>query len=260
MDKAKIKEAARHLLEARNEHKALEALPDGCRPADPDDSYRIQDFLLENIDDSYFGWKVGATNEHAQKSFNLNEPFSGRLLSERAHKSPAALPASRFFMRAVECEVAFAMDRDLPASGAPYSRDDVVQAAAAVHPAIEVADSRFSDFRGVGGLSLIADNAIDGAFVYGKAVRGWRTMELEAHSVSLMVNGARVSHGDGAAVLGDPVASLVWLVNNVTGRGHDVRKGELITTGSWTGIHMAAAGDVLCADFGQLGRIDLRFE
>lgn len=260
MNESKAREAARLLENARTGLAPMDALPEDCRPQSVQDAYRIQDALIELIDDVTFGWKVGATNEMAQQSFGIDSPFSGRLLVSRAVKSPATVKASLFSMCAIECEVAFAMDRDLPASGNPYALEDVFQVANEVHPAIEIVDSRFTDFRSVGGPSAIADNGLDGGFVYGKAVKGWRTMELEAHTVSLIVNGSRVGQGSGAAVLGHPVNALHWLVNNVTGRGMDIRKGELVTTGTWTGIYMAQPGDVVCADFGELGRIELRIE
>ncbi len=258
MNESTAKEAARLLASARSERSPLEALPESCRPQNESDAYRVQDALVELIDDDTFGWKVGATNEVAQQGFGISAPFWGRLLASRAIKSPATVQASNFSMCAIECEVAFVMDRDLPVANGPYALDDVIQAAGQAHPAIEIVDCRFNDFRSVGGYSVIADNGIDGGFVYGKAVRGWRTMELEAHSVSLIVNGGRVSQGNGAAVLGNPVNALHWLVNAVNDRGFDVRKGEFITTGSWTGIHMGQPGDAICADFGELGRIELR--
>jgi len=260
MNESTVKDAARLLAEARANLAPIEALPEKCRPHGEDDAYRIQDALIELIDDVTFGWKVGATNETAQQAFGIDRPFSGRLLVSRAVKSPASLKASTFSTCIIECEVAFELDRDLPASGAPYELEDVYKAASAVHPAIEIVDSRFTDFRSAGGYSAIADNALDGGFVYGNAVRGWRTMELEAHTVSLIVNGGRISQGSGAAVLGHPVNALHWLVNSVTGRGFDIRKGELVTTGTWTGPHVAQPGDAVCADFGELGRIELRIE
>ncbi|MDX1512759.1 MAG: fumarylacetoacetate hydrolase family protein [Gammaproteobacteria bacterium] len=260
MDEGRVKKAARLLADARDNRTQLDALPDDLRPTSETDAYQIQDALVEMIDDTTFGWKVGATNELAQQGFGLDNPFSGRLLASRAEKSPARLEAGDFSMFAIECEVAFAISRDLPAGDGRYELDEVAQAAGAVHAAIEIVDSRFKDFRAVGGLSVIADNGVDGGFVYGKAVKGWRTMELEDHTVSLIVNGGRVSQGNGAAALGSPVNSLHWLVNHVTKRGIDIRKGELITTGSWTGIYMAKPGDAVCADFGEIGRIELRIE
>lgn len=260
MNDSAIKKAARLLAEARETLTPMDALPEDCRPQNEDDAYRIQDALVELVDDVTFGWKVGATNDMAQAAFGIDHPFSGRLLVSRAVKSPATLKASLFSMCAIECEVAFEMSRDLPASRGPYELQDVIQAANVVHPAIEVADSRFTDFRTVGGYSAIADNGLDGGFVYGNAVKGWRTMELEAHTVTLIINRGRIGHGSGAAVLGHPVNALHWLVNNVAGRGLDVRKGEMITTGTWTGVHIARPGDAVCADFGELGRIELRIE
>lgn len=49
-------------------------------------------------------------------------------------------------MRVGEPEFAFRMARDLAPRATPYSVDDVLNAVATLHPAIELPDSRFADF------------------------------------------------------------------------------------------------------------------
>ena len=65
--------------------------------------------------------------------------------------------------------------------------------------------------------------------------------------------------GTGSLVLGHPFKSLVWLANNVGRLGHTLTKGQVLTTGSMTGIYQVPQGAEAIGDFGRLGRVVARF-
>ena len=50
-----------------------------------------------------------------------------------------------------------------------------------------------------------------------------------------------------------------WLVNSVVRRGFTIAKGQVLTTGSMTGIVYADQGTHAVGDFGRLGKVDARF-
>jgi 2-keto-4-pentenoate hydratase len=75
----------------------------------------------------------------------------------------------------------------------------------------------------------------------------------------MIVNGETVAEGSGANVLGDPVEALVWLANDQRERGAGLLAGQVVITGSCTGVNMAVAGDRVRADFGELGAVELEF-
>jgi 2-keto-4-pentenoate hydratase len=59
--------------------------------------------------------------------------------------------------------------------------------------------------------------------------------------------------------MGDPIEALAWLANHLSRRAIGLRGGEIVTTGSCTGITKVAAGAKVRADFGSLGEIVIHF-
>jgi 2-keto-4-pentenoate hydratase len=68
---------------------------------------------------------------------------------------------------------------DLPAAKAPYGRDHVANAIAAVMAAFDLVDEREADYRRLAAqvLILIADNAWNAGIVLGPPVRHWGTVD-----------------------------------------------------------------------------------
>jgi 2-keto-4-pentenoate hydratase len=145
----------------------------------------------------------------------------------------------------------------------PYSVAEVMAAIASLHPAIEVPDSRFADFTLAGEAQIIADNACAHEFVLGNAAPPyWRTADLSTHRVHGRVSGSARSYardGSGAAVLGDPLAALLWLVNELSSLGITLRRDQVVTTGACTIPLEVKAGDHVLADFGELGAVSASF-
>ena len=252
--------AATLLLAARRDRRTLDALPEHLRPADADAAYAIQDLHVAGLGSAVVGWKVGATNAAAQAMLNYPEPFYGRLLAPAVHDSPAEITASTLFHRGLEVEFAFRLGRDLPADGAPYDRESAADAISTVHAAIEIVDSRFTDGLRAGGLSLIADNGAQGAFVLGAGIGDWRDFDLAAMRTELWMNGEKVSEGSGTNVLGHPLEPLVWLANRRAARGGGLRSGDVVTTGSTcAALGFAKAGDSAEARFAGIGSVSVSF-
>ena len=259
MDDSAVMAAAEALRDARLRHQSMDALPEACRPPTIPDGYRVQDALVALMGEDVVGWKIGSTSKKAQQLVGTTGPFAARIRASNFHDSPAVLAADAFFMRALEAEFAFRLGADLPARDAAYGRDEVIAAAGALHPAIEISDSRFTDWSKVGAPSLIADNGNEGQVIFGAPVDDWRGLDLPGHQAAMIVNGETVAEGRGANVLEDPIAALVWLANDQRERDDGLRAGEVVITGSCTGVSMAQAGDVARAEFGSLGAVEIEF-
>ncbi len=131
---------------------------------------------------------------------------------------------------------------------------------ASLHPAIEIPDTRFADVVSAGAAQLIADLACGHQFLLGPAAPpSWRGLDLAAHRVGAAIGGGPTVSGEGRNVLGDPRAALAWLVNELSGLGITLHAGEVVTTGVATVPLAVAPGDVMRADFGELGRVELGF-
>ncbi|MCB0211419.1 MAG: fumarylacetoacetate hydrolase family protein [Anaerolineae bacterium] len=260
----KIAKAAAYLMQARLTPQRLLNWTDDTRPDNFIEAYAVQDAFVEQLLAHYggrtVGYKIACTNEAAQRDLHVDGPFSGRLLSNFVYDSPAQLYADDFFIRVIEPEYGVELGQDLPPRSTPYSRQEVADAVGAIMPAIEIVDSRFEPWTTIGAISLIADQAVHGAWVIGERVTNWRDFDLATQEISLWVDGALNQTGSGAAVLGHPFNSLTWLVNALSAKGQGLKTGDLVTTGICVDkIYYANPGEVVKADFGPIGSVTVSF-
>jgi 2-keto-4-pentenoate hydratase len=258
MDAAAISQAIDILADCFLKGKAIDALPEASRPTSLSDAYRIQDGLVAKLGKPLGGWKVGATNPAPQKALGLPGPFAGRIFADRILADGVTLSAKQARMRGMEAEFAFRFKTPLKGRNAVYSREEVLEAVDAVIPAVEVLDGRFLPGMKIGGRHIIADLGYHGYFVLGEPIPNWRKVDLIACEASMTIDGKMVQSGTGAAVLGDPVAALVWLTNHAR-RHRGIAAGMIVPTGSMTGLHFAPNPSEAVADYGKFGKIRVAF-
>jgi 2-keto-4-pentenoate hydratase len=258
MNQEQIDQAADFLWSAWQERRLVEALPAECRPATLAEGYEIQNALGRRAG-PVVGWKVAATSAAGQRHIGVDGPLAGRLYSRYAHRSGVSLPAGHLNMRVAEAEFAFRMGADLPARGHDYTQAEVMAAVAGLHLAIEVPDSRYREFVRVGAPSLVADDACAAFWLMGEETADWRELDLAAHAVTARKNDAVAAQGLGANVLGDPRNALTWIANELNSRGHHLRTGEMVTTGTCVAPVPIAPGDRVEMDFGKLGKVSASF-
>lgn len=240
----------------------LSALPTHCRPLSVAQAYAAQAQLPVVSGRTVVGWKIAATSTNGQAHIRVSGPLAGRLLSGQVFPDGATVPSAGNRMRVAEPEFAFVMAQDLPPQAAPYSTEQVMQAVAALHTALEVPDSRLAPFTEAGEAQLLADNACARHFVLGPAAPElWRTCDLSQHPVH-----ARVTQNDllrytregiGANVLGDPRIALTWLANQLSSLDLTLQQGQVVTTGTCMTPLELEEGDAVMADYGELGRVSM---
>ncbi|WP_257167589.1 2-keto-4-pentenoate hydratase [Bradyrhizobium sp. SRS-191] len=235
-------------------------LPPELRPRDRAEGYAIQAELERHSDKPLFGWKIAATSEAGQRHINVAGPMAGRILAETVLPPGGTASMAGNAMRVAEPEFAFRLGVDLPPRPTPYDVGEVLAAVATLHPAIEIPDSRFADFVSAGEAQLIADNACAHLFVLGEpATADWRSRDLVEERPRITLRGETFI-GHGRNVLGDPRVALAWLVNELSALGITTQAGQVVTTGTCHPPLPIASGDVMDADFGDLGRVSVRFE
>ena len=237
----------------------MDHLPSGLRPASRIEGYAAQAGLEDVSDAPRAGWKIAATSVAGQRHIGVDGPLAGRLLAEKLLEDGAEISIATNRMRVAEPEFAFRLGQPVPARSVPFTVEEVMDRVSALHLAIELPDSRFSDFATVGGPALIADNACARELVVGPAVTAdWRGLDLAAHRVHAKVGSRYEREGIGSNVLGDPREALAWCVNEVSGLGIDLSEGELITTGTCAVPLEIEPGDAVEIDYGVLGRISVQ--
>jgi 2-keto-4-pentenoate hydratase len=238
----------------------IDALPTDCRPSTRADGYAIQDAVIVRSGQQIAGWKIAATSEAGQRHINVDGPLAGPLLDQRALAAGTVVPLAHNHMRAAEAEFAFRFARPVPPRATPYAADEVLAAVGSLHPAIEVPDSRYTDFTAVGAAQLIADCACACWYRIGDAVtREWQRDDLVQHAVSAYRNGELAASGRGANVLGDPRIALAWLVNELIAHGRQIAAGDVVMTGTCVVPLTVAPGDRVRMDFGAYGVVEAAF-
>src|SRR5258706_10587528 len=233
MTKNRIGDAATTLWRQRQQRTRIGGLPDACRPADRTEGYAVQSEVVNISQQRIAGWKIAATSPAGQKHIGVDGPLAGPLLSNRVLPPGAIVPLDGNIMKVVEAEFCFRLGDSLPPRGKPYSTEEVMAAVDALHPAIEVPDSRYNAFASVGAPQLIADTACSCWFVLGpEATTDWRPRDLVTHSVTVYKGGAAAGTGSGANVLGTPRVRVPWIPNELTTFGNRLMAGQIVTTGT----------------------------
>jgi 2-keto-4-pentenoate hydratase len=232
-------EAAQTLCRARRDGRRVMSslLPLHDRRA----AYAIQDATLAVLG-PIGGWKVGASGPG-------REPACAPLPAEGLVPGGASLVGSAWHLRGVEAELAFRLGADLPPRAAPYTRDEVADAIAAVLPVIEVAQTRLIDWLDASPAALLADLLCHGGLVLGEPApfeRSW--LDLARTEVVMHFDEQVVAHTVGEHAHPDVGALLVWLANQGAARGQGLRAGQVVTTGSCTGMLFASQGTAVRVD------------
>lgn len=255
-----IDAAVDRLMKVRADNQPLDAFPDGAEPSDLNEAYAVQDALVARLDRPRYGWKIGCTSKMAQEMSNTNEPFYGRMFADSSFDSPATVAMTGLFHPIVEPEIAFVIGKDLTADNVPYTQAKLLDAIAAMHPAIEVVDCRYEGGWPIGIVPTVTDNGVHACFVLGPEVSDWQNVDRPSIPLSASVNGETVADGIGSNALNDPLNALVWLANATTRRGHVLKAGDVVTTGNICNAPIfGKPGDTAKADFGDLGSVEITF-
>lgn len=244
-----VTEAADALMAARRTRRLLDALPRSAVPADKAEAYAIQNEVARRIG-PVTAWKIGAAGPDAEPSC---APINAATLFFEVER----LPADMFHVIGIEAEIVYRFKRDLPAREEPWTREEVLDAVASVHPGFEICDTRFARYGSQDPLSHLADQANHGALVVGPAVADWRSVDPVRQPLTLDIHGERRVEVVGGNSAGDPVRLLVWLANVGARPFGGLHAGDTVTTGSCTGTIFVEPGSRSVAAFPGLGTIEL---
>ncbi|OMC30961.1 2-keto-4-pentenoate hydratase [Mycobacterium sp. GA-1841] len=251
---------AADLAQAERSRVPMTPLTDGHPDIDVVDAYEIQ---LINIRQrvaegaKIVGHKVGLSSKAMQDMMGVDEPDYGHLLDEMEVFQDVPVKAGRFLYPRVEVEVGFILADDLP--GAGCTEEDVLAATAAFVPAIELIDTRITNWQ-IKLCDTIADNASSAGWVLGEARVSPKDIDICNIDAVLTNNGEVVAEGRSDAVLGNPVTAVAWLARKVESFGVRLKAGDIVLPGSCTRAIDAPPGSDFVADFAGLGSVRLSFE
>lgn len=214
-------------------------------------AYAVQDATMAQLG-PVGGWKVGAKSPHAEPAC-APLPLSGLLASG------CTLTGKPWKLRGMEAEAALRLGRDLDPMGQLLSPQELAPFFDAVLPVIEVVETRLADRPGSAALAQLADLQNHGALVLGTpSALSPAQLNLHTLQATLFFDAVPVANTVGGNPTGDVWRLLAWLALHCAQRGQPLKAGQIITTGSCTGLLFAAEGAQVRAELAGLGRVALR--
>lgn len=249
-------EIGRQLAEARRAGCKLDAYP-GDKPADQAQALAVQDAMVRAMAVPVAGWKVGLTSRRAQQLCGVDQPLAGPVFRNCVYENGVQVPLVEADLAVLEAEIGFRLKADLPARVEPYDRREVAAAIDTLVPMFEWVNKRLP-----GGLMdelewIVADGVMNRALVCGEGVAFSPEMDLKAETVRVFKDDVQVTDGVGANALGDPMAVMIWLANDLSQRGKSLMAGDVVATGLICDMVQAEPGSTFRAEFGQIGSVAL---
>ncbi len=223
------------------------------------DAYYVQTIQLDHhlaAGRVLAGRKVGLTSLAMQQQLGVDSPDFGFFFEDMVHHDQADVPVSGYIQPKVEPEFGFVLKHSLQGPG--VTLEEATAAIEAVYPAIEIIDSRITDWD-IRLVDTVADNASCGAIAVGTIPLDVDPSALLDVPCSLVIDDQTLGTGTGADVMGNPVAPLAWLANVLGEQGVALEAGQLILPGSFTKAEPVTAGSTAVADFGPLGKLTINF-
>ena len=254
-----MSDLARDLWAARRDGRVL-SVARGALPVTVEEAYAVQNAVVAASGLPRRGYKVGSTSEEAQRHLGTDQPGMGVLLAPFVHVSPARITLPPGQEASVEGEFAFRLGRDLPPREVPYARSEIEAAIDAVAGAVEIVGTRFEGGQaGKGRYLTIADCAVNMGLVTGPWTP-FAGQDLCESPVSVTVNGVAGGSGVGARALGDPINVMLWIANRRCNMEARLEAGDIISTGTCTGLDHVRPGDRLRVEFGVFGAVEAVFD
>lgn len=253
-----LRSLAQQLADARRDRRQIADLPARLVPPSAAVAYDVNVEVTRLLGWDRLGWKIAGTTQAVRDRLRIDTPIYGRTFRRFAMPSPATLELTGLLDPLIECEFFVTLATALPVRDRPWTFDEVQAAVHSVHAGIEVAECRFPNANLPALPAVLADGAANGQYVYGDAITDWRSGLAEIE-VELQIDGKTRRTGAGREVMGDPLTPLLWLAETLRVRGIGLDAGEMISTGSTTGMLPVSSACEVKANFGRSAQVRIQF-
>jgi 2-keto-4-pentenoate hydratase len=203
------------------------------------------------------GFKAGATNKSVWKKLKVAKPFFSYLYEESNYKNNGKMPFQKNLLGA-ELEVAFKIKNEVFNFNKKITKSNVSKFIIGIAPAIEVVGFR-QKLKAIDCLGrMISDFGLNVAFAAGK-LRKYSLRKITSVSTSLTNKKTKKNYsGNTKLVLGNPINSLIWLLNEIKNNKMFLSFDFWVTTGSTTPIVPIKKGDHFTGGIKGLGNVSLK--
>ncbi len=259
--KLPISEMIAEMIKGRETLTPIKPLTAKHGPFSMDEAYQIQDELAKALEKSLgmvTGYKVAFASKAVREQFGISEPASGPLFQLQRLPDNSALKTTDFIGLLIETEVAFTIGKLIQQP--LNSVEELKSFVRWVHPAFDISDDRYDASETKPGVAdMIAAGTHAHYFVLGQALEP-NEIEIDQLVLKLNVNDRLEWESPATEVLGSPWNSLLFLANQLVARGHVLKPGDVILTGTAAPAYKAKGTDAIgtyMGDCGPLGQVNL---
>lgn len=203
------------------------------------------------------GYKIGATTFVAQKKMDTLVPVYGLLYDKMVLQSDSAIETSKLNYPLLEVEIALIVSN--PVTEPIYSAKEALAHIQEGKIAFEVASNRLNA-PAPNAASLIADGTAaryivlgDGS-VSGDDILGLKDKNVQLYDGNILLEDAKISE-----IYGNPLRSFVWLANMLLAQRKNLKRGDIVMTGSATHAIPIVTGKTFTAESENLKKVVVNF-
>lgn len=215
-----------------------------------DQAYEIQGKILDlrySRGETLAGYKMGFTSRAKMIQMGVDDLIWGRLTDAMQIKEDQEIDVTHYVHPRAEPEIAFLLKS--PLSGI-VTKEEALAAVEAIAPAIEIIDSRYTNFK-FSLADVVADNCSSSSFLVGD----WQSSEsnIDGLAMNFKVNGELVATGSSNDILDHPINSLVEAARCIAADGHELKAGQIILAGAATAAVALEPNQTISLDVANLG-------
>ncbi|PKP24268.1 MAG: 4-oxalocrotonate decarboxylase [Bacteroidetes bacterium HGW-Bacteroidetes-2] len=205
--------------------------------------------MREQRGEQITGYKMGFTSKAKMEQMGVHDLIWGILTDEMEIQQGETVILSGWIHPKVEPEIAFRVSKDIDKQ---LILEELPEYLDAMAPALEIIDSRYENFN----FSLedvVADNCSSTGYVIGN----WQPLSSNISNlkIDLIINDEVVESASSAAILKNPLQSVVELSRLAIQAGVIVKKGHVILAGAATKAHFLKQKQTLTATVESLGKV-----
>ena len=196
-------------------------------------------------------WKTGRKGP--------GEPISfAPILASLVRRSPARFTPAEAHLRGVELEFAFLLDDDPPPADT-MGFADALRPRVSLVAVIEVVGSRLVQADAADPLLKLADLQLNAGLVIGQPLRTWTGLRTDQGDVRWEIDGQIMAQGPAETPGGAAFATFCAFAQSVGTHCGGLKKGQVVATGSLTGLRWAPPGARVRGEIAGLGRVETTF-
>jgi len=204
------------------------------------------------------GFKAGATNKSVWKKLKVPKPFFSFLYNEKTAKSGSKVTFQNNLLGA-ELEVAFKIKNEVFFTKNKITKKNVSRFIIGIAPALEIVGFR-QKINNIDCLGrMISDFGLNVYFITGKIIKYSFKKINNIRTQIINKKNNKIFIGNTKLVLGNPLNSLIWLLNEIKKNKIYLSFDFWVTSGSTTPIVKLKCGDDIEGAIPGLGKVTAKF-